>query len=523
MAAAALVFRPTDPAYADKLLQHAKELYAFADKHRGVYSESIPDAAAFYKSFSGYQDELVWGALWLYKATKDPAYLQKAEAGYARLGMQPGTRVKSYKWTPAWDDKSYGCYVLLAQLTGKENYHEDARRWLDYWTVGYQRERIHYTPGGLAWLDQWGSLRYAANTAFLALVYADGLQDEKLRARYHDFAVAQVRYALGDNPQGRSYVVGFGHNAPVNPHHRTAHGSWANDLNTPASNRNVLFGALVGGPGPDDSYKDERGNFVSNEVACDYNAGFTGALARLVREYGGEPLRDFPPRPRAEEEFFVEASVNASGPNFTEIRALLYNRSCAPARAPADLRFRYYVDLSEVEKAGLGVKDVKVTLNYHQNAVISDLKPVEGSKSAYYLEVRFGRTGREPARGTVPAGVTADGSARGLGPDERLVVPGARQGEDSGAERVHSGLRGRPVTFGTSAGRALTRVSGHPASWGRRPQTAMVAPASAQKFGSSSKASAASQSSARIGLAASTLSRICSPLRWKKAASGEPP
>jgi hypothetical protein len=389
LAAAALVFRPTDPAYADKLLRHAKELYAFADKHRGVYSESIPDAAAFYKSFSGYQDELVWGALWLYRATKDPAYLQKAEAGYARLGMQPGTRVKNYKWTHAWDDKSYGCYVLLAQLTGKEIYHEDARRWLDFWTVGYQRERIHYTPGGLAWLDQWGSLRYAANTAFIALVYADGLQDEKLKARYHDFAVAQIRYALGDNPQGRSYVVGFGRNPPVNPHHRTAHGSWANDLNTPASNRNVLFGALVGGPGRDDSYKDERGNFVSNEVACDYNAGFTGALARLVREYGGEPLRDFPPKPRAEEEFFVEASVNTSGPNFTEIRALLHNHSCAPARAPADLRFRYYVDLSEVEKAGLGVKDVKVTLNYHQNAVISDLKPVEGSKSLYYLEVRF--------------------------------------------------------------------------------------------------------------------------------------
>lgn len=42
-------------------------------------------------------------------------------------------------------------------------------------------------------------------------------------------------------------------------------------------NPHTLFGALVGGPGEDDSYSDERGNFVQNEVAIDYNAGFTGA------------------------------------------------------------------------------------------------------------------------------------------------------------------------------------------------------------------------------------------------------
>ena len=34
--------------------------------------------------------------------------------------------VKKYKWTISWDDKSYGCYVLLAKLTGKATYHADA-------------------------------------------------------------------------------------------------------------------------------------------------------------------------------------------------------------------------------------------------------------------------------------------------------------------------------------------------------------------------------------------------------------
>ncbi len=45
----------------------------------------------------------------------------------------------------------------------------------------------------------------------------------------------------------------------------------------------VLYGALVGGPGPDDKYVDKRSDYQANEVATDYNAGFTGALAGLVQ------------------------------------------------------------------------------------------------------------------------------------------------------------------------------------------------------------------------------------------------
>jgi endoglucanase len=46
----------------------------------------------------------------------------------------------------------------------------------------------------------------------------------------------------------------------------------------------VLYGALVAGPeGPgDNSYRDERDDYVSNEVSLGYNAGFAGALAALV-------------------------------------------------------------------------------------------------------------------------------------------------------------------------------------------------------------------------------------------------
>lgn len=236
LAAASIVFRPTDPAYADQLLEHARQLYTFADTYRGKYSDSIPDAAAYYNSFSGYNDELAWGATWLFKATGDQAYLAKAESIYAAslAGQQ-------LQWTQSWDDKTYGTAVLLAQATGKAAYKADAERWLDYWTVGNSSGRVRYTAGGLAFLDTWGSLRYSANTSFLALVYSDTVGDKG--GRYHDFAVRQINYMLGDNPQRRSYVVGFGSNPPVNPHHRGASGVYDGNVNAPYDNRHILYGA----------------------------------------------------------------------------------------------------------------------------------------------------------------------------------------------------------------------------------------------------------------------------------------
>ena len=44
-------------------------------------------------------------------------------------------------------------------------------------------------------------------------------------------------------------------------------------------NPNLLKGALVGGPDGNDNYQDSRSDYVKNEVACDYNAGFQSALA----------------------------------------------------------------------------------------------------------------------------------------------------------------------------------------------------------------------------------------------------
>jgi hypothetical protein len=284
LASASIVFRKTDVAYADKLLTNAIQLYTFADTYRGKYSDAIPDAQSFYNSWSGYQDELAWGAAWIHEALQaagksDTTYLTKAKAAYTGVHAPL-----------SWDNKSAGVGVLLAQETGESRYRNDVERMLDSWLPG--GSGVTYTPGGLAWSSQWGSLRYAANMAFVAGVYADTVTNPQ--GKYSTFAEKQIDYILGDNPRQASYVVGFGKNSPVNPHHRAASGTDWSGFHGTQPNAHILYGALVGGPSAanDFAYKDLRSDYISNEVATDYNAAFTGAMARMVNRFGGTPLSD---------------------------------------------------------------------------------------------------------------------------------------------------------------------------------------------------------------------------------------
>ena len=395
MAAASMLFSDSDPSYSATLLTHAKQLYTFADTYRGKYTDCITDAANFYQSYSGYQDELVWGAIWLYQATGDTTYLNKAESEYPKLSTEPQSTTHSYKWTIAWDDKTYGAYALLAKLTGKQTYVDDANRWLDYWTVGVNGQKVPTSPGGEAVLDQWGSLRYAANTAFVALVYGDWLKatDPARAATYHDFAVKQINYALGDNPRKSSYVIGFGANPPRNPHHRGAHGSWSDNINEPANTRHVLYGALVGGPtSTNDAYTDDRSNYQMNEVALDYNAAFTGALARLYSEYGGSVLADFPqPETPDGPEIFAQAAINTESAGFTEIKAYIINKSAWPARHYTGGALRYYFTLD-----GTTTPDqLKMSSPYNQCDPPGSPKQYQGN--VYYVEITCSTTDVAPS------------------------------------------------------------------------------------------------------------------------------
>ena len=67
----------------------------------------------------------------------------------------------------------------------------------------------------------------------------------------------------------------------------------------------------------DDSYVDNRADYVHNEVATDYNAGFTGALARLFYEYGGSPMAVFPPSKQSNFSVPLSPLISATAPAAT--------------------------------------------------------------------------------------------------------------------------------------------------------------------------------------------------------------
>ncbi|XP_041377746.1 uncharacterized protein LOC121390094 [Gigantopelta aegis] len=276
LAAGSIAFRTEDPSYSATLLSKAISLYDFAYNHRGTYTNSVPAADAY--PSTAYNDELCWGAAWLYKATGDATYIQKAhEFAFTDSGEF------------SWDDKIRGCQVLLYEIakerndvTNENTFRTDIDNFLTSWMPGGS---IQQTQCGLGWIGQWGALRYAANSALIALIAAeDGIKTTSFRT----WATKQINFMLGDNLNHRSYVVGFGNNPPVRPHHSSsscpdvpAPCGW-NEFSSSSPNPQTLHGALVGGPALDESYQDVRSDYIQNEVACDYNAGFQSALAGLI-------------------------------------------------------------------------------------------------------------------------------------------------------------------------------------------------------------------------------------------------
>ena len=197
---------------ASTYLEHAESLFELADTVRS--DESYTEAAGFYDSWSGFWDELFWASNWLYLATDDNAYLDKATSYIPNLGRENQSTELKYTWGHCWDDVMQGGLVLYARSTGDPVYIEQVQKHLDYWTIGYGGKQVTQTDGGLAWLDSWGCLRYATTAGFLASVWCDYIDDETLIDRYTTFAETQINYSLGDNPLDKSYVVGFGKNPP---------------------------------------------------------------------------------------------------------------------------------------------------------------------------------------------------------------------------------------------------------------------------------------------------------------------
>ncbi len=367
-------------------IEHAEKYFAMADSAKSDEAYNDSDASGFYRS-SHFYDELFWAANWLYIATNDKTYLDKATSYIPNLGMEQGTNELKYSWAHCWDDVQQGGMVLYAQNTG--TYTDRVKRHLDYLTNEAPR-----VDDKLVYIQNWGCLRHATSCGFITAVACDTL-DFGDEAKYEEFYKNQIDYALGDNPLNQSYVVGYGEKSPLNAHHRTSHGSWNNAVENPTNNRHILYGALVGGPNQDGTYEDDRGNYINNEVACDYNAGFTGLLCKMVDEFGGTTDPSFPEPEVRDDEFFVEAQLKQNTDSGVSLSLKFTNHTAWPARVVDNMSYRYYFDVSEVIAAGFSANDVVVRVDRDQAKMYGEeyaaqISPVTQYKdNIYYIEVAY--------------------------------------------------------------------------------------------------------------------------------------
>ncbi|XP_058084928.1 endoglucanase 1 [Magnolia sinica] len=303
LAAASIVFKDSDPSYSAKLLQTAMKVFDFADHYRGAYSDSLSSAVCpFYCSYSGYHDELLWGASWLHRASQDSSYLAYIQSN----GHTMGADEDDYSFS--WDDKRVGTKVLLSKsflqnrVEELQLYKIHADNYICSLIPGTSSFQAQYTPGGLFYKASESNLQYVTSTAFLLLTYANYLTSYGGHAscgtatvtpqNLISLAKKQVDYILGQNPAKMSYMVGFGERYPQHVHHRGS--SLPSVHSHPSSipcnagfqylysgspNPNILVGAVVGGPDNRDSFNDDRNNYQQAEPATYINAPFVGALA----------------------------------------------------------------------------------------------------------------------------------------------------------------------------------------------------------------------------------------------------
>ncbi|GMH30875.1 hypothetical protein Nepgr_032718 [Nepenthes gracilis] len=310
LAAASLVFRRTDRAYSAFLLNRAIRVFEFADKYRGSYSDHLKQfVCPFYCSYSGYQDELLWGAAWLHRATRIPTYLSYIQRNGQVLGADEAD------YTFGWDNKHVGARILLSKaflvqrMQSLQDYKIHADNFICSLVPGAPFSQAQYTPGGLLFKMSDSNMQYVTSTSFLLLTYAKYLKSANMvvscggvpitAKKLRTIAKKQVDYILGSNPMRMSYMVGYGPRYPLRIHHRGSSlpsvavhpqkiqcSSGFSVMNSQSPNPNLLVGALVGGPDQGDRFQDQRSDYAQSEPATYINAPLVGALAYLAHSFG---------------------------------------------------------------------------------------------------------------------------------------------------------------------------------------------------------------------------------------------
>lgn len=287
-AQAARLFKPYDPAYAEKLLQVAKRSYAAARKTPDLYAPSsngqygggdYPDNDVL--------DEFYWAESELFISTGEQVYLERLKASkYWASGV---FRSSGMDW-------SFLAGLARLQLALVPNQLPEQDRLLVQKSVLSAADNFLAMQSAEAFdimfkADEgfgWGSNHSVLQNMIVVASAYDLVKDKK----YLDAVRKGMDYILGRNALGISYVTGHGTRSSQNQHARIF-----------AKNHDSSFppmpaGALAGGPNswpadefaikvlkdcaPQTCYIDDHRSFSTNEIAINWNAALSWITAFLV-------------------------------------------------------------------------------------------------------------------------------------------------------------------------------------------------------------------------------------------------
>jgi hypothetical protein len=259
LASASMALKEVDVDYANECLKYANALQEFGS----TYVNATYDGVGSYYSSGSQKDDIAWGDLWCHLANG-------TISSYSPIVPQDGVYNGEYDyWVYSWDKLWGGYSTLLSQLGFGTSFTNEVKFEMDKLNTNYSQ--AYYPIGG-----GWGASRYNCAWQMYAMEYADATGNDQ----YYTYAKSQMDYLLGDNPQGRSYLIGYSDTYPVNIHHRAANPNKSSATYT-------LYGALVGGPtDANGSYDDSTDSYSCTEPALDYNGSFIMAIAGLYNKYG---------------------------------------------------------------------------------------------------------------------------------------------------------------------------------------------------------------------------------------------
>ncbi|WP_121119508.1 glycoside hydrolase family 9 protein [Croceibacterium ferulae] len=276
----ARVWQSADPAFAARCAKAATRAIAAAERNPAIYAVAdFPGSGAY--GDGSLTDEFFWAQAELYATTRDPRH--EAALRQAPFLNQPAGEA-------GWGSVATLGLVTLAQSDtplrdqARQQIVAAAHAW-----VQEQAETGFAIPhAGTRFV--WGSNSGLLNRAMLLALAAQWTGE----ARYRTAVVDTLDYLLGRNPNGRSYISGYGTDPMRAPHHR----HWAGALDPayplpPAgalsggpnstSTGEGTAGVVAAGCAPMRCWADDVGAYALNEVAINWNAPLAWVVTWLDR------------------------------------------------------------------------------------------------------------------------------------------------------------------------------------------------------------------------------------------------